>query len=99
SKTSAAGADFSSCVDSKLRTMPGDESSRVESKLYAFWSLCGCSERASTDCPFTAGLEASGREATWYLPAKGFGVARRIATSCCRSLAITVTFNNWGGEF
>src|SRR5271170_460985 len=73
-KTSAAGADFSSCVDSKLRTVPGDESSRVESKLYAFWSLCGCSERASTDCPLMAGSDANEREVTWYLPAKGFGV-------------------------
>jgi hypothetical protein len=32
-KTLAAGADFSSCVDSKLSTVPAEESSRDESKL------------------------------------------------------------------
>src|SRR5271155_1191464 len=89
--TLTAGADFSSCVDSKLRTVPGEESSRDASKLYAFWSFCGWSERASTDWPRTTGPEASEREETAYLAAKGFCVARRMATSCCGSSAITVT--------
>src|ERR1700682_2686069 len=87
-KTSAAGADFSRCVDSYERTSPEERSSLGTSKVWAFWSFGGRSERAMTDWPRKAGSGESGRKGTLWLPAKGFGMARRTATSCSESTAM-----------